>query len=316
MKLKAAALLMVQALSLWFCPAYASYSIPRLITANALNVRTNPNAPVDLGINVSIEALTAKEQEALLSRRIGGSLGGTFERLANMFVVASNISTGTTIGLVTESSDIENTTLNPAFADSYKPTVREFLEAIAKQTGSSWRYDPSGKFIHTDKKLSKPIKNTAIFEFKKEVQPSIPPYTVNIPADWKAVRKGGVTFFAASNEQPTADIYEFGSYSGANPDEEAQLRRELPSEIAWTWAKMIKPSATKGDLKQSKVGKYDAVMFDTVVSGKENQQITWRNWGFVVGNRGFAILSTIPLTDENKLFPDVQKMLDSLVIKE
>lgn len=315
MKEKTAVFLMLQAFTLWFSPAQASYTIPHLVGANALNVRSAPNAPVDLSIKVSVEPLTTKEQSSLLAHRINGALGGTFERFANMFVVSSSISTGTTIGLVTESSEIENSSFNPAFPTSYKPTIREFLEAIATQTGSSWSYDPSGKFIHTDKQLKKPIKNTAIFEFRKSEQPGSPPYAVSVPAHWKAIQKNGVTHYITSSEEPIVDIYEFGSYSGTNPDDDAQLQKSLPSEIALTWAKMIKPSATKDELKQTKLGKYEAVMFETVVTGKEQQQIMWRNWGVAVGNRGFAVLSTLRLSDDDKLFPDVRTMLDSLVIK-
>jgi hypothetical protein len=286
----------------------------QMVAANALNIRSSPHAPVDPDIRVSVKPLTSDEQNALLSKRINGGLGGTFESFANMFVVSSNISTGTTIGLVTESAEIEHISLTPVFADSYEPTLHEFLDAIAKQADSNWSYDPSGNFIHTDKSLQKPIEDIAIFEFKKCEQTRAP-YTVQVSANWRTVQMGGVTHYVSPSNIPGMDIYESGKYSAASPDEEAKILKDLPSDIALMWAKRIKPSASKDELTHTHIGKYEAVMFKTQATAKGKQQVTWRNWGFRVGNRGYAILSTILLNEEDKLFPDVEAMLKSLEIK-
>ncbi len=46
---------------------------------------------------------------------------------------------------------------------------------VAKQSGSKWAYDPTRRFIHTDKKHDEPVTGIAIFEFKK-CDPETPPY--------------------------------------------------------------------------------------------------------------------------------------------
>lgn len=315
MKLKNSALLALIIMTLVVSPARAKFLAPYFVEANALNIRSSPKAPVDPNIKVDVVPLSPAEQSSLLAKRFSGGLGATFERFANMFVVSGMIATGSTIGLATESSEIENTVLNPAFPNYYEPTLRELLDMVARQTGSKWAYDPTGRFIHTDKKQDKPLTGIAIFEFKK-CAPETPPYAVKLPDNWKAIQGNGVTHFISPLNKPGLDIYEVGTYSGATTEEETKLLQSLPTEIGLMWANMIKPSAAKKDLQVTKLGKYDAVKFETPTTGKDKQQVIWRNWGITVGKRGFALLSVIPESDENKVSADIEAILKTLEIRD
>ena len=65
------------------------------------------------------------------------------------------------------SDEIAESPLQSPFPASYEPTLREFLDTIALQTSSEWKYDPSGKYFKSEVEHEKPVAGLAIFEFTK-----------------------------------------------------------------------------------------------------------------------------------------------------
>ena len=88
-----------------------------------------------------LKPLTEKEQSQLLTARLDGGMGYDFVNFSNMFIVKSQIALGRSVGLMTESADIQKVKLQSPFPESYQPTLRQFLDAIALQTSSEWKYD-------------------------------------------------------------------------------------------------------------------------------------------------------------------------------
>jgi len=276
-------------------------------SANQLSINSEISPKQAPNYEVKVQPLTPVEQQKLLNSRFAGSMGGNFERFANMFIVSSIINLERTVGLMTSSQKIEAVELVPAFPTTYEPTVREFLDAISMQTASSWKYDPTGKFIRADKKQTKPLKGVAIFEFSEEQR--VKPYQITLAKDWKQIDRGGWVMCVPSKFPVGMDIYECGTFSADDQDKQSELFKKLPAEIALDWAKRVKPDAKLEDLKATKVGEYPAYLFDTMLPSKDGQQVRWRNWSFLVGNKGYTIISTIFPELEEQIFPDVEAML-------
>lgn len=288
---------------LLFCP---------FANANQLGVRSDPHSRGPLQFEVAVTPLTSDEQNELLKQRSNGGLGYSFEQFANMYVVSSMLNLGQMVGLMTQSETIEKTKLFPAFPSSYKPTFREFLDAIAVQTSSQWNYDPTNKFVKSEKKKEEPMK-VALFEFKEV--PREKPWELTIAKDWKQADRGGWVMFVPPQFPVGMDVYECGTYSADDATKEAELFKKLPQELALTWAKSVKPDAKIEDLKPAKVGEYDAYFFDTTVEAKGGSHVRWRNWSFISGNKGFTIISTIFPEYESQIFPDVESMLKTFKVK-
>ena len=114
---------------------------------------------------VEIETLTNEQQAGLLGARLDGGMGFTFGQFANMFLATSRIHLEFGVGLMTSSREISGTTLQSPFPRSYKPTLREFLDAIALQTFSEWKYDPSSKYVKTEGQPDSPVKGLKLAIF-------------------------------------------------------------------------------------------------------------------------------------------------------
>src|SRR4051812_36669023 len=114
----------------------------------------------------SIKPLTQEQQDNLLKVRLDGGMGNSFRQFANKFLVMSRINLPCGVGLMTPSREIADKELQPVFPEFYRPTLREFLDVIALQTSSQWKYDPTSKYFHSEVE-SGPVEGLAIFEFTK-----------------------------------------------------------------------------------------------------------------------------------------------------
>ncbi len=117
-----------------------------LATFSATVPATEP-ASQPATIPAAINGLTREQQEKLLKLRLSGAMGLSLRDFANMFLVKSNLQLGTGVCLVTSANQIATADLISPFPESYSPTLREFLDSIALQTSSEWKYDPTGKYI-------------------------------------------------------------------------------------------------------------------------------------------------------------------------
>jgi hypothetical protein len=286
----------------------ARWQEPGLI-ANRLTFSDSPNPTSEPTNTVTVIPLTAERLEKLLNTRLSGGMGNSFGQFANRFVVMSLINMGNMVGLVTGSDEIENTELESPFPQSYQPTMREFLDAISLQTHSKWHYDPTGNFIRSQSKNSKPVKDVAVFEFiKAEVQK---PYQVTLANGWQSVDRGNWVMCKPPTAPVGMDIYELGSYSADDGAKTKELLQRIPTEIALEWARRVKPQATSAELKKTKVGEFDAILFEASLKSKAGSEVHWRHWVFMADSHCYLFLSTIFPDKEATLLPDVEAMLKS-----
>jgi hypothetical protein len=258
--------------------------------------------------------LTAKQQERLLKVRLDGAMDFSFGQFANMFLASSRISLGNGIGLVTSSDEIAKATLQSPFPRFYQPTVREFLDAIALQTQSEWRYDPTSKFFKSEVKDEPPVEDLAIFEFTKTKRAK--PFEVALAEGWKAVDKGNWLMLIPPMFPVGMDIYELGTYSSDDKAKQSDLLKKVQMEVALEWARRVNWDAEPKKLKIAKVGPYEALFFTAMIPSQLEKDIRWRQWVFMVDNKCYFVVSTILPEFENKIFPDVEKMLASFRVKQ
>src|SRR5205085_11129590 len=136
---------------------------------------------------------------------------------------------GTGIGLMTSDTEIAELPLQSPFPASYQPTLREFLDAIALQTFSEWKYDPSNKYLKTED-LETRVEGLAIFEFTKTKREK--PFEVALADGWKRVDKGNWVMHVPPSFPVGMDIYEMGTYSSEEKTTPQDFANEIRSAVA------------------------------------------------------------------------------------
>jgi hypothetical protein len=268
---------------------------------------------VDQKTPPTIRPLTADEQQKLLNTRLDGGMGNTFGQFANMFLVSSRINLGAGIGLMAASKEIAQTPLQSPFPPNYKPTLREFLDAIALQTSSQWAYDPSGKYIQSEIKRDQPVEGLAIFEFVAAKREK--PHEVTLAEGWKATDKGQWTMYSPPKFPIGMDIYEMGTYTSAGNHAEVDFAGTIRSAVALQWAQRVNKIAVETDFKPAKVGNFDALYYESMIPSQLGKEVKWRQWVFMTDGKCYFIVSTIFPEFDEEIFPDVEKMLASFRIK-
>jgi len=269
--------------------------------ASALEAENLPEA--------TLAVLTDEELKKLLGYRLGGEMGGTLAQFANMFMVTSRLRIGTGVGLMTESSRISKSELQSPFPESYHPTLRELLDAIALQTFSDWKYETTSKYFKSDVKEPSPVKGVAIFEFSKTKRKK--PFKISLAQGWKANDKGNWVMYVPPQFPVGMDIYEMGTYSTKDKAGETEFLERIRTDVALEWANRVNPKAIKADLKPAKAGQNEALFYETLLKGQNKKEFRWRHWVFMVGNRCYFIVSTIPPDLDGEILPDVEKMVES-----
>lgn len=275
--------------------------------------KTKPTAETEKPHTVTVKPLTQEEQDKLLAERLNGGMGYSFRQFANMFLVTSRIKLSYGIGLMTSSRKISEAELQPAFPKFYKPTLREFLDAIALQTSSQWKYDPTNKYVQSDTDRGA-IDGLAIFEFTETKREK--PYQIDPAKGWKTIDRGNWVMHIPPIFPVGMDIYEFGSYSSEDGTKEEELMKKVVTEVSLEWAKRAKEEVDAKELTAAKVGSYDALYFEAMVPMPGGTQIRWRQWVFAVGNQCYFVVSTILPKNEDQLYPEVQAMLKSFKMKK
>jgi hypothetical protein len=262
----------------------------------------------------SINPMTQDELNELLDKRLVSSMGLSFAHFSNMFFTYTYNHFNRAVGLATANEKIANATLSTPFPVFYKSSLREFLDAIALQTSSKWKYDATDKFVKNLTKHQSP-KNIAIFEFI-DYSDRPKPYEIKVANDWKVSDHGNWVQHTPPGESVGMDIYEMGSYSAPDKTQEADLLKRVPNEVALEWAKRVQAKASIADMKPAKVGPYDAIFFDAMVKSQLKKDVRWRQWVFMVGNKCYFIVSTIFPESESKVYPAVEEMLKSFHSKQ
>lgn len=262
--------------------------------------------------SATIKPWTAAQQQELLSERLEGGMGGSFRDFSNVFLVSSRLNLGPGVGLVTSTAEIGDAPLSSPFPESYKPTLREFLDAIALQTSSQWSYDPSSKYFKSEVPHEAPVEDVAIFEFQKANCKK--PYAITLAKGWKTVDNGNWVMHVPPAFPVGMDIYEMGTYSAPDKESESDFADTIRSAVALQWAGRAKEHVELADLKAAKVGAFDALYFETMIPTQLKKDMKWRQWVFMVDNRCYFIVSTILPDLERKILPDIEAMLASFRI--
>lgn len=251
--------------------------------------------------------LSEDKLNELLDRRTDGNAGLTFRDFTKIFLVQSRLNIGVGVGLIAEDKKISRSELQPAFLQSYQPTLRELLNSIALQTFSEWRYDREKQFVQTDQVQDEPVEGVVNIHFRRVKREK--PFKVKLAEDWRSEDKGHWVMYIPPEFPVGMDIYEFGRYS-TNEDDKNAFLEKIRDEVALEWAKRVKPKAEKEEMVSTKVGKYESLFFETLLKGK-GRKVQWRQWVFMAGDRCFFIVSTIPLHLDDEIFPDVESMVQS-----
>jgi hypothetical protein len=255
---------------------------------------------------------TEERLTELLERRIDGGLGHTFRGFSNQFLVMCRIRMGTGVGLMTGSREVSQAELQPVFPDSYKPTLRELMNAIALQAKAEWKYDPTDKFFNSS--VPGEVTDLAMFEFTPVKRD--PPYEVTLAKGWTSEDKGHWVLLSPPDFPVGLDIYQVGTYSAAEDESEKELFEKVRTEVALQWANRVKENVAADQLKPAKVGEYEALYFEAMIPSQLDKDIRWRQWVFMAGNRCFFIVSTILPELDKKIFPDVEQTLKTFRLKE
>lgn len=262
------------------------------------------------GPPAKLAVLSEDDLNELLGRRLKGQMGMTFGQFGNMFMVTSRLNIGTGIGLMSENRKIVRSPLQSPFPETYHPTLREFLDAIALQTSSEWKYETTSKYFKSDIKSSKPVEGVAIFEFTAAKRAK--PFKITMAEGWKSEDKGNWMMYIPVEFPVGMDIYEMGTYSTENGnDTQQEFLDKIRLDVALDWAKRVSPRAKASDLKEAKVGKFEALHCDVLLKGQDKKEIRWRHWVFMDGSKCYFVVSTILPKYEDAIYPDVKEMLES-----
>ena len=263
---------------------------------------------------IKVAALSDEKLKELLSKRLDGSIGNSFRQFSNMFLVKSRLEFGMGLGLMSNSKKIANTQLQPVYPESYQPTLGEFLDVIGLQTSSDWKYDKTNQFVQSDVEMKDAIQDLAIFEFSPAAKKRPKPYQINLEKGWKTIDHGNWVMHVPPTFPVGFDIYEMGVYTTDEADK-TKFYERIRKDVSLQWARRVKPDAEAGDLVDAKIGKYDALHFTSMIPSQLGEDLRWRQWVFMEGNRCYFIVSTILPEKDDEILPDVEKMLASFKSK-
>ena len=275
----------------------------------------NPGDKPEKFYDQKVKLLSKAELDKFLNQRFEGRIGNKFGQFSNVFLITSNIQLGTGIGLTTKDKKLPKLPLEPGFPTTYKPTVREFLDAIALELASRWRYDEEDQIMKSSSPPSeKPVENLVIFDFAPVDTPM--PFSMKPAKGWKTVRRTNWIMYVPPNFPIAMDLHVLGTVTSDDKAKQAELEKSAPVDMAFDRLKLANPKATKVDLVKKKVGEYDAYYFESQLPPKGEEKFRWREWHFIVGNRLCYIISTIPKNLDKQLFPDVEQMIKTFSARE
>jgi hypothetical protein len=232
------------------------------------------------------KSLTSAEQKSFLSRRTSGAIIGSFDSYSSLLYALNDVA------IYTGDESINMTTLNSSFPDFYKPTWEELFDTIARQTKSSWKYDPARDF----------------WVFAPPPRPM--PFELTLAPGWKVHDEGPYIGYQPSIAPVGMDVYMLGHYSSTNKEEEAALFGRVKEALAVQFAKPFQKDVSPKDMTDVSVGKLRALHFQ----GAGPTGIVWRQWVIVDSGSAFAIVSAIKSEHEKEILPDVLKMVSSFKV--
>ena len=274
-----------------------------------------PSIPDEELITEPIVVSLSKEKlDKLLDKRVGFKLKSPFIRLANAILVQSADHFDYCIYPVSSNKKVNYHPLidtNPSF---YKPTLRQYFDTIAIQTGTRWKYSNDESLL-TDETKKLPIKKDVVaFTFEKHKR--VMPFSVDLARGWKN-KDMGLMMKITPPECPIGlDIFELGTFTSDSSDN--SFYDKIAKDIALTWAKRVTRSSelTESVLSESEVAKHKAYYFEKTIPTKIGYPAKWRQWVFFVDSRCFMAVATIFPKYESKYYPQVLKMLESFQVNK
>ncbi len=224
--------------------------------------------------------MTKEQQNHFLNKRILGTgmMGmGKFSSFGS-YLYAFGVAR-----IHTNNPEVANTRLKSLPDPSYKPTMRELFNEIAKQTSSSCSYNAERRHWLFFRPL---------------------PFTIKIAEGWISQPQVGYMFYKPPTAPVGMDIMFAGS---TESDESAKQARE---RLAIQYAKPFKSDVQLSEMKEVVVGAGKALFYTT----ETKKGVIWRQWVIVTGNRCFVIVSAIKPEHENTILPDVKNMVQSFRI--
>jgi len=229
-----------------------------------------------------------KEQSDFLAKRTDDNmLRGTFNSYCSYLYAVHNVS------IHTESSEINSAPLDSIIPEFYKPTWRELFDVIAIQTKSVWSYDSTRNY----------------WVFSKPEKPKVY-YEIAPAKNWTKSDSGLYVGYHPTIAPVGMDIYILGTYSSDDPGGASELNKKLEEFFAVNFARPFKGNITPQDMKNVKIGDYQALHFEI----KAPSGIIWRQWAIVYEGKAFVIVSAIKPEHDAEIYPDAQKMLQSFKI--
>ena len=233
--------------------------------------------------------LTQAAQDEILHTRVqSATMMGSFYEFNNTLYTM-----GERAFLMTTSEDVAKIRLQSPYVCKYLPTYAEFFECMARQTGTSIKYDPT------------------FFSKWIAIPPAMPlPYTIELAKDWTAEDRHSYVANFPKIQPVGMDVYMFGRYSGLS----VEKAREVRDTIALNFATHIDPSAKLESMKEVKVDGSDAIYYETTPPKRPDGK--WRQWSFIKNGQAFLIVSALADSNSKILLPQVQSMVSSFHVKE
>lgn len=234
------------------------------------------------------QAISADEQEKLLSTRSKSLIQGTFGSFGSLVFSFHDLA------IHTDHKAVGDIKLGNPFPADYQPTWREVFDTVATQTQTAWAYDAKRNYwVFTPTSFS-------------------PFFQIKIADGWTSADRGIYIGYKPATFPVGMDIYQLGTYSADNSKDEAKLFKSVRDDLALRFAKGFKKDIKAKDMKTVKVDDSSALYFES--PAPQRKEIIWRQWALVKNGRAFVIVSTLRKEDKN-LVEDVQAMVRSFKVK-
>ena len=195
------------------------------------------------------------------------------------------------------------------FPDFYRPTWREYFNAIARSTGSHWDFTADWKdafvlevMTAEGTKTMSEQRDGFLFE-----EPAIPlPFTVTVAKGWRSDPHGDYVSYIPPVAKVGMDVYMGGEYSSEDPGLFDQVREFW----AMLFAPKFKADITPKEMTLVQVAGVDALFWE-YHHPEADKAFRWRQWSFVKEGHAFVIVSIIDDVHEAVLWPDISSMVAS-----
>ncbi|MEM1109486.1 MAG: hypothetical protein AAGH99_12440 [Planctomycetota bacterium] len=239
--------------------------------------------------------VSPEKREDFLSRRMSGKMIGRFSNFGSLLYAVDDIV------IHTDDEKIAATRLFSPFPDSYRPTRREFFDAMARCTDSTWAYDDERDYW-----LFSPA----------ELKPA---YRLTLADGWlqQPPRYGGTSFQAPPEVMAGMDIGHVGTYSASTKqlrDEQKLIKfwGNLRRDLALKFTTRFPGTISDQDLIPVEIAGHKAVYCVTTLN--DETEIVWHQWVFIADGQGFLITCGSDPANGTGVPEDVSQMLNSLKI--